>query len=67
MKHFVIPDCSHADTNELIIPLEQLEKEHILKALKLTGFHQKKAADLLKVDRKVIARRMLKFGIRKEK
>ena len=66
VNHFSIPNCNCNQKIDQIIPLEQMEKEHIIKALRMTGFHQKKAAELLRVDRKVIARRIQKFNISKE-
>ncbi len=58
-KHFSIPDCD----DDAILPLEQMEKQHIEKALRMTGYNQRRTARLLQVDRKVIARRILKYGI----
>jgi len=47
-----------------LLSLDEVEKQQIIKALEFTGYHQKKAADLLKVNRKVIERRMQKYNIR---
>jgi transcriptional regulator with GAF, ATPase, and Fis domain len=61
---FLIPEnhLEHSDEQK-ILPLDELEKQHIIKALELTGYHQQKAADLLHVNRKVIERRMKKYEI----
>ncbi|MDO9577320.1 MAG: sigma 54-interacting transcriptional regulator [Candidatus Cloacimonadales bacterium] len=48
-----------------IISLDVMEKEMLLKALKVTGFHQTKAATLLGIQPKAIERRMIKYGIKK--
>ncbi|MCD4818341.1 MAG: sigma 54-interacting transcriptional regulator [Candidatus Cloacimonetes bacterium] len=65
---FIIPtiqvECSE---NEPILSLDEVEKLQIIKALKLTGFHRQKAADLLKVNRKVIERRIKKYNITPKK
>ena len=64
-EHFVIPkanaDCEKFDD---IIPLEEMEKKLVLKALKASGFNQRKAAELLNVNRKVIERRIKKYGLK---
>lgn len=65
-EHFSIPQLnSETDCNEKIIPLEKLEKQMLIKALKATGFHQAKAAKLLEIQPKAIERRMIKYGIKK--
>ena len=65
MKDFVIPKIGSDKENlEGIIPLEEMEKKMILKALKATGFNRRQAAKLLKVDRRVVERRIKKFGIK---
>ncbi|MCK4357913.1 MAG: sigma-54-dependent Fis family transcriptional regulator, partial [Candidatus Cloacimonetes bacterium] len=65
LKHFVIPKSdSEFDSFEDIIPLEEMEKKLILKALKATGFNKRQAAKLLKVNRRVVERRMVKYGIK---
>jgi transcriptional regulator with GAF, ATPase, and Fis domain len=65
-EHFSIPKLNaENDCNEKIVPLEELEKKMLIKALKATGFHQAKAAKLLKIKPKAIERRMIKYGIKK--
>ncbi len=65
-KCFIIPNIkNNYSENEPLLSLEEVEKQQIIKALNVTGFHRQKAADLLKVNRKVIERRIKKFGIEK--
>jgi len=44
-------------------PLDELERQLLVKTLKMTGFNRVQAAKLLKVDRKVIERKIKKYGI----
>jgi transcriptional regulator with PAS, ATPase and Fis domain len=44
------------------VPLEQLEKEHILATLKFTNQHRKNAADLLGISRKTLKRKLDSWG-----
>jgi len=44
------------------LPLEQLEKEHILATLKFTNQHRKNAADLLGISRKTLKRKLDSWG-----
>jgi two-component system NtrC family response regulator len=46
-------------------PLEELEKEAVLEALRRTGWNQTKAAAFLRIPRHILIYRMEKFGIRK--
>ncbi|MFH1677060.1 MAG: sigma-54 dependent transcriptional regulator [bacterium] len=45
------------------IPLEEIEKEHILKTLKFTNQHRKNAADLLGISRKTLKRKLDSWGM----
>ena len=63
LENFVIPNHTGPEPDDTILKLDELERHHILKVLRMTGFHQMKAAELLGVDRKVIARRIKKYGI----
>lgn len=67
LTHFSIPsaNANRSTDCDKIIPLEKLEKDMVLKALKATGFHQAKAAKLLGIKPKAIERRMIKYGIKK--
>ncbi len=51
------------DDDSLLLPLEEVEKLHILKVLKKTGFNKKKASKILNIPRTTLWRRMKKFGI----
>ncbi len=67
-KHFSIPKISEKnEISEDIPPLYQMEKELIIKVLKMTRFNKSKAADLLKVERRVITRKMKRYGIEGKK
>jgi DNA-binding NtrC family response regulator len=46
------------------MPLEELEKEHILNTLKFTNQHRKNAADLLGISRKTLKRKLDSWGVR---
>jgi len=47
-------------------PLEELEKEAVLEALRRNGWNQTKAAAFLRIPRHILIYRMEKFGIRRE-
>ena len=51
------------DDDSLLLPLEEIERLHILKVLKKTGFNKKKASKILNIPRTTLWRRMKKFGI----
>ncbi len=60
---FNIPDSAQND--DIVTPLAVLEKDMVLKALKLTGFHQRNAAKLLSITPKSLERRMIKYEIKR--
>jgi transcriptional regulator with PAS, ATPase and Fis domain/Tfp pilus assembly protein PilF len=64
LKDFVIPleRKNNSETDD-ILPLEEMEKKLLLKALQATGFNRVHAAKLLQVNRKVIERRIKKYGL----
>lgn len=64
-EYFTIPDTEKI--TDKIIPLERLEKEMVIRALNTTSFHQANAAKLLDITAKSLERRMIKYGIRKDK
>jgi len=66
-SHFLIPDNNSDNTECVIIPLDQVEKEHIRKALSQTNYNQSKTAELLGVERRVIARKIQKYGLSPKK
>lgn len=65
LKDFVIPIAKEEDISQ-ILPLEKMEKKLIKEALQATHYNKSKAAELLKVHRKVIERRVKKFGLDKK-
>lgn len=66
LKHFSIPKITERkEISKNIMPLYQMEKELIEKVLKITRFNKSKAAELLQVERRVITRKMKKYGIDK--
>ncbi|MCK4695134.1 MAG: sigma 54-interacting transcriptional regulator, partial [Candidatus Cloacimonetes bacterium] len=68
LKHFIIPQTMNkTDINNDIIPIHEMEKNLVLRALKSTGFNKNRAAKLLGVERRVVSRKMIKYGIENEK
>ncbi len=65
LKDFIIPEGNSIASNNQILPLEELEKQQIINALKATDFNKTKTAELLNVHRKVIERRIKKYGLEK--
>lgn len=64
LEHFNIPLAKQdSGLGEVILPLEEMERELIIRALKASNFNRVKAARLLKVDRKVVERKIIKHGI----
>ncbi len=63
-SHFLIPDTDTGIAN--VQTLDELERLHITRALQLTGFNQSKAAELLGVERRVVARKMSRLGINRQ-
>ncbi|MCD4818030.1 MAG: sigma 54-interacting transcriptional regulator [Candidatus Cloacimonetes bacterium] len=67
LKHFAIPQCEDTiPTDSEIITLAEMEKDLLLRALHKTGFNKNQAAKLLGVERRVVFRKMIKYGIEKE-
>ena len=46
-----------------VIPLEVLEREHIIKTLRLTHGNKREAARLLKISRGTLYRRLREYGL----
>ncbi len=65
LKDFVIPIAKDEDISQ-ILPLEKMEKKLIKEALEATHYNKSKAAELLKVHRKVIERRIKKYDLDKK-
>ena len=51
--------------DSLLLPLEEMERLHIIKVLRKTGFNKKMASQILNIPRTTLWRRMKKFGIDK--
>lgn len=52
------------DDEGLLLPLEEVEKLHIIRVLRKTGFNKKLASKILNIPRTTLWRRMKKFGIK---
>lgn len=64
INDFLIPITLNNESSlDDIIPYEEMEKRLFLKALKATDFNRIKAAKLLNVNRKVVERRIEKYGL----
>ncbi len=67
LENFLIPvKKDGADIMQDIIPLQDMERLMLLNTLRATGFNRVQAANLLKVDRKVIERKIKKYGLSEE-
>jgi len=64
LEHFNIPLAKpETALGEVILPLEEMERDLLVRALKASNYNRVKAARLLKVDRKVVERKIIKHGI----
>ena len=50
-------------SNNMALKNEEIEKEHILEALRQTGNNKSKAAQLLNIDRKTLYNKLKLYGI----
>jgi len=66
-SHFHIPGKQTANSEFKVVPLEQIEKEHIINVLRFVNYNQSKAAELLGVERRVVSRKMTKYGLGSKK
>ena len=67
INHFSIPANNKTDrSKQEFLSMPELEKKHIHEALKISNFNQSEAAKLLKMDRKAVRRKMIKYGIIKD-
>lgn len=46
-----------------MVPLEDMERQHIENVLKGTGYHKSRTADILKISRRTLDRRIEDFGL----
>lgn len=51
------------DDDDSLLSIDDAQKEHILRALELTGGNKTKAAEMLKIKRTTLLARMKKFGL----
>jgi len=51
-------------TEHRLRSLEEMEKEHIEKILSQVGGNVSQAADVLRIDRRTLQRKMIKYGLR---
>jgi DNA-binding NtrC family response regulator len=51
------------EASDVLVPLDEAEKRHILEVLRATGNNQTQAAFILGIERKTLARKMKKYGI----
>ncbi len=65
VRHFLIPSATIEEDD--VIPLADAERQMLLKALRRTNFNRVQTAKLLDVDRRVIERKMKKYGIVEDK
>ena len=56
-------DCPEPDVDESFLPLEEMEKRHILRVLDKVGGNRSQAADALKISRKTLYRKLKEFGL----
>ncbi|MBN2829163.1 MAG: sigma 54-interacting transcriptional regulator [Candidatus Cloacimonetes bacterium] len=64
LKDFLIPfESGESTLKDSWLSLADMEKDLIIKALRNTGFNRAKAAVLLNVNRKIVERKVIKYGI----
>jgi len=47
-----------------LIPLDEVERQHILAVLKQTGFHKSNTAEILGISRKTLDRKLTEYGVK---
>jgi DNA-binding NtrC family response regulator len=47
-----------------LIPLDEVERQHILAVLKQTGFHKSNTAEILGISRKTLDRKLTEYGMK---
>lgn len=47
-----------------MLPLDQIERQHILSVLKQTGFHKSNTAEILGISRKTLDRKLVEYGVK---
>ncbi len=61
LLHHSVPDSPNHNT--ALLPLEEVERRHILNVLEQTGYNKKLTSKILKIPRTTLWRRMKKFNI----
>jgi two-component system response regulator HydG len=58
------PSASHKvdDDDTVLLPMEDIERQHILRVLRAVGGHRTQAAKLLGLDRKTLYRKLESYG-----
>jgi two-component system response regulator HydG len=46
-----------------MVPLEEMERRHIEAVLRGTGYHKSRTAEILKISRRTLDRRIADFGL----
>ena len=55
-----------AEAPSRMVPLEEMERHHIEAVLKGTGYHKSRTAEILKISRRTLDRRIEEFGLMDE-
>ena len=64
-KTFTSAASAAAAAEAPFLTLDELQREHILRALERTGYNQRRAAELLGIHRQQLLRKIKKFGLDK--
>jgi DNA-binding NtrC family response regulator len=59
------PASPSETSGEVIAPLEEVERQHILRALIQCGWNQARAAEALKIHRNTLRNKIIEYGIRR--
>ena len=54
---------SAAAAKARMVPLEEMERQHIEAVLRGTGYHKSRTAEILKISRRTLDRRIIDFGL----
>lgn len=66
VEHAVVSTPASAPlpaTASIMIPLEEIEREHIEQVLKATNYHKSRTAEILGISRRTLDRRISDFGL----
>jgi len=62
-RHKSILECQNISTSEPIVPLDQIEKSHIIKAYQHTGRNKSQTARLLGIGLNTLRRKLKSYGV----